>query len=124
MLGWVYNPFNKLVRRIVKMKSKIYLVIFSIAIVTLAQLLTYYATPSNWQMVVSLPEHPPQLAAILIIFALTIIFLVLLMRLIREEDKKHEDKIKKENEERNQNLIKAFKEIIKETLSKTKGTER
>ena len=106
------------------MKSKIYLVIFSITLVALAQLIVYYATPSNWQFLKSLPEYPPQLAFSLIILALPIIFLVLLMRLIRKEDKEHEDKTRKENEERNQGLIKAFKEIIDETLSKTKGTER
>ena len=102
------------------MKSKIYLVIFGIALVTLAQLLTYYATPSNWQIVISLPEHPPQLAFSLIMLALTILFLVLLMRLIRKDDKQHEDKITKENEERDQRLIEAFKEIVEETLSETK----
>jgi Na+/phosphate symporter len=113
---WVYNPLNKLSRRIKNMKGKFYFWGFVVIFAALTQLLSYYANPTNWSALQAIVTKPSVLTYNVLIFFGIVFLLIWLLKLVFKEDKHEKETIKKEQEARDQKLIQAFKQAVKEIV--------
>jgi len=111
-------PLNKTIRRIImNLKRNLLLILFAFIFTVFVSSIPDIVLPSYWQSLVGTQLRFAIVGTILL-FVIAIVSMVIAVKELRKINKNEQDKIKKDNEERDQilieNLKSAFREVLRE----------